>query len=212
MAKMLQGIFGGVSGKIGNTIGSSWKGIPVIKTKPLSVANPRTSAQVNQRTNFKNCVAFASSVLSSIIKPLWDRFAIKQSGYNAFVGLNTQHFTTPTLGGVTDVLISRGKMQPTLFTADNVSSAENQVHITWSDDSGEGYKLASDLAYAVVLNADTEEVATASATATRADGEITVNMSSNLALNENSLIWLAFARADGTVVSNSHCVVYNSAP
>ena len=52
MGKIAQGILGGLSGKVGNVIGGSWKGIDYIRIKPSSVANPRTVGQVNQRTKF----------------------------------------------------------------------------------------------------------------------------------------------------------------
>jgi hypothetical protein len=42
MGKISQGILGGISGKVGNVIGGSWKGIDYIRVKPSSVANPRT--------------------------------------------------------------------------------------------------------------------------------------------------------------------------
>ena len=48
MGKIAQGILGGLSGKVGNVIGGSWKGIDYIRIKPSSVANPRTVGQVNQ--------------------------------------------------------------------------------------------------------------------------------------------------------------------
>ena len=88
MAIIKQGILGGFSGKIGNIVGSSWKGIAIMKTKPLSVANPKTAAQVAQRTAFSESVTIATQILADVIKPLWDRFSERKSGYNGFIQYN----------------------------------------------------------------------------------------------------------------------------
>lgn len=58
MGKIGQGILGGLSGKVGNIIGASWKGINYIRIKPVSVANPRTVGQVNQRNKFSATLEF----------------------------------------------------------------------------------------------------------------------------------------------------------
>ena len=50
MGKISQGILGGVSGKVGNVVGGSWKGIDYLKIMPASVANPQTPAQMDQRS------------------------------------------------------------------------------------------------------------------------------------------------------------------
>ena len=92
MAVIKRGILGGFSGSVGNIVGSSWKGIATMKAKPLSVANPQTAGQTAQRTKFAGIVALASQFLVSIVKPLWDRFAQGESGYNAFVKENIDTF------------------------------------------------------------------------------------------------------------------------
>ena len=52
MGIIKRGILGGVSNKVGNVVGSSWKGIATLRSLPLSVANPNTLAQRNNRTSF----------------------------------------------------------------------------------------------------------------------------------------------------------------
>ena len=39
MGVISQGILGGVSGKVGNVVGASWKGIDYLRIKPSNVAN-----------------------------------------------------------------------------------------------------------------------------------------------------------------------------
>ena len=63
MATIKQGILGAFSGKVGSVVGSSWKGIAIMKALPASVANPRTAKQVIQRSKMSSAVAFAKEVL-----------------------------------------------------------------------------------------------------------------------------------------------------
>ncbi len=41
---------------MGNATFSNWKGIYVLKTKPISVANPNSQAQIQQRSAFRQLV------------------------------------------------------------------------------------------------------------------------------------------------------------
>ena len=52
MGKISQGVLGGFSGKVGNVIGASWKGIDYMRIMPANVANPRTQGQIDQRSKF----------------------------------------------------------------------------------------------------------------------------------------------------------------
>lgn len=203
MAVIKRGILGGLSGSIGSVVGSSWKGIAVLKSKPLSVANPKTAAQTAQRTKFKNVGAFASLILASVIKPLWDRFAQGQSGYNAFVAENIELFSNSLPSPAADLVISQGKMAATEIGLYAPPAGTVNVQVNWTDDSGTGLKQATDIAYIVVVNETQGEVAVSDGSATRADETETVALPSQMATNDQISTYLAFKRADGTVVSNT---------
>ena len=49
MGVIKQGILGGFQNKVGAVIGSNWKGIATMRSRPISVANPRTGKQVAVR-------------------------------------------------------------------------------------------------------------------------------------------------------------------
>src|SRR5690554_8159341 len=82
MGVISQGILGGVSGKVGNVVGGSWKGIDYIRIKPSSVANPRTEGQVNQRNKFTITLEYLQAT-SDFIKIGYKSFAVKKTGFNA---------------------------------------------------------------------------------------------------------------------------------
>ena len=53
MGKIKQGILGGFKGKVGTVIGSSWNGIAYMKGLPQSQKDPKSAAQMRQRTFFR---------------------------------------------------------------------------------------------------------------------------------------------------------------
>lgn len=203
MARIKRGILGGFQGSVANVVGSSWKGIEVMKSKPLSVANPKTAGQVAQRSKFANAVAFAQLILSTIIKPLWDRFASQMSGYNDFVATNIDLFENEFASPAANLVISKGKMVATQIASVTATNGNATVEIAWTDDQGEGFKLASDEAYVVVVNATKGTVGIQSAESIRSDESISLNMPSVNATGDSLSAYLAFRRADGTIVSNT---------
>ena len=203
MAVMKQGILGGLKGKVANVVGSSWKGIAVLKALPLSVANPRTAGQVAQRSKLANVVAFAKILLAATIKPLWDRFASGKSGYNVFVSTNIDLFANALPSVFSSLVISVGKMAATAITAANANAGTKIADVSWSDDSGEGFKLASDILFLVAINQTTGEVTNKTVAGTRADTGGDIEFSNNLTAGDVVHIYMSFLRADGTIVSNN---------
>lgn len=210
MGTIKQGILGGFSGKVAGVVGSSWKGIAVIKSRPLSVANPRTAAQTNQRTKFSAVVACASTVLATIVKPLWDRFAQGESGYNAFVKTNIDAFDSYGLPIVANIKSSVGKMAATPIDTMVSTDGSTTVNFTWTNDSGTGLKLATDEAY-IMLYDDSQETFYGYATGiTRVIGAASVEIDVACATGDQFSGYLSFRRADGTVVSDSSYKFYET--
>jgi hypothetical protein len=52
MGTIKKGILGGVSGKVGNVVGGSWKGIDYLRVLPASVHNANSQPQISQRYKF----------------------------------------------------------------------------------------------------------------------------------------------------------------
>jgi hypothetical protein len=203
MAVIKQGILGGFSGSVASVVGSSWKGINVMKAKPLSVANPRTAGQVAQRNKFKSCVSFAIVILAAVIKPLWDRFAIKQSGYNAFLQANMDCFDSEGLANPTELRISKGKMESTAFKTGQFVGGSKAFGSTWNDDSGNGYKLETDEVYQVFVNTNSGDVEVAANDKTRKDKAMSTTLTMDMTNGDEIYCYMAFRRADGTIVSDT---------
>lgn len=203
MGKIKQGILGAVSGKVGSVVGSSWKGIATLRSRAASVANPKTAPQVAARTRFTAIVQFASAILAEIVKPLWDRFAQQESGYNAFIKRN---YLSADDGGLIDpalIVTSQGKMTGTAISSVTTNTTDDEVEVFWTDDSGQGFKLATDVAYITIFNVTQNKVVGYGSTgATRAD-EVALLIDRTMVVANNLYVYLSFRRADGTIVSDS---------
>lgn len=197
MGTIKRGILGGFSGAVASVVGTSWKGIAVIKSKPLSVANPNTTAQSDNRTAFKACALAGSAILTGFIKPIWDRLASKQSGYNFFVQQNKQAFSTAGVLDVTKLIASMGKYESLAIDSSVATAASDECVVSWTDDSGSDYKLATDKAYVIVFNETQEVWGVASGTRIRENPSVTVLMPTNFVQADDYSTWLVFRSADG---------------
>lgn len=208
MGKLVGGPFGQMSGKTGDLIGSSWKGIATVKRYQPKVANPQTAGQVAQRGKMANVVAFAQAILAVVIKPLWDRFQSGRSGFNAFVSRNIALFATAMPSNYATLVTSSGKMAATPISAAVVDVSSALLTVNWVNDAGSGFKLASDIAYVVFVNQTKGTVEGFQDGSTR--GDIIVNMPIDNPVDVADVchVYLSFLRADGTVVSvNSYTTV-----
>lgn len=201
MAIIKQGILGGIQNKVGNVVGTSWKGIAVLKSMPISVANPRTAAQVTQRSRFANTVAFATAILAEVVKPLWDRFAQRQSGYNAFVQANIPYFSDAGLDIPSGLVISKGKMTATPIATVTADSGTGQLTVTWNNDAGEGFKQGTDTLFIVIAGPKGKDPQGFDTGTTRSSQTASVVASLNAGVTYS--VWIAFRRADGTIVSDT---------
>lgn len=203
MAKIPNGILGGVSGKIGGVIGSSWKGINVVKTRPLSVANPRTVPQVAQREKFTGVTKFASNILADFIKPYWDRFAVKQSGYNAFVSKNVEVFGSGNFSSPALLKLSDGKMSADELTLSPVSKLDTELVCAWVEKRQPKFKAGNDLADQIAVSATGEVIGVNVGEAVREDLTATIPLSRPAIFDEVIHVYLVNRRADGTVTSQT---------
>lgn len=80
MGRIKKGILGGFSGRVGNVIGGSWKGIDYMRSEATSIANPRTTKQVEVRDNFSVLGKLMSGVLPVLRASDWR----KTKGNSAF--------------------------------------------------------------------------------------------------------------------------------
>jgi hypothetical protein len=204
MAIISHGILGGVSGKIGNVIGGSWKGIDYLRIMPASVANPKTPAQMDQRSKFVTVIKFLQPMVD-FIRVGFKLYAIKMTQFNNAMSYNLNAAISGTYPDYTidysKALVSRGSL--TSATGATVASlSSTSMALSWSDNSGAGAALATDKSLVLAYHTDTGTVVYNTAGASRSVGEYTITVPTELA-GGTFETFLGFISEDGKLVSNS---------
>lgn len=202
MGVLKQGILGGFANKVGNVVGTSWKGIPVIKARPLSVANPNTAGQITNRTAFALASKIGSQILGDWIKPYWDRFSAKMSGYNSWVKANVQYMADGVIDDYSLLIMSNGKLSPATTFGLSADASDNSITISQSSTNINQFSATSDVMSLLIYN-ETQDYWRSYLTAGyRSDTSIPVG-DSRMVAGDLLHGWVSFRRADGTYVSPS---------
>jgi len=132
MAKLLNGIMGKASGKIGNVVTGSWKGINYARSY-VKPANPNTTAQQNVRESFSTIVFIARAIILSHIREYWDTLVKGKStsGFAKFVGVNQK-----LISGTTDyqnIKLATGSLEGLNTLVVEVTQSAGGARITWDE-------------------------------------------------------------------------------
>lgn len=151
MATYKQGILGGFSGRIGNVIGTFWKGRNIMRIRAASYNNPKTPAQQETRMKFGLLTRFLNAQ-KEIVTLGFGGYDQKISGVNAGMKFN---FQTAFIGSFPDigldlstVKLSNGSL-PGLEDAAAESVEPGELSLAWLNNTGERNAEAED---AVVIS------------------------------------------------------------
>jgi len=203
MGTIKRGILGGFSGKVGNVVGASWKGISYMRSLPQSVKNPRTKGQVSQRSKFAITLHYLKS-MTAFLRTGWKLYAHRQSPINAAMSYALANAVT---GAYPDyeidpskVLVSRGS----LATAVNANAANmgGSIDISWNDNSGVSNAKQTDKALIAIVNPTKGEAVCSTAESERMTGGQSVAIPADWSGDEVQ-VYLGFVSEDGKEVSNS---------
>ena len=201
MARLDQGLLGGYSGKLGTTVGASWKGINVVRTYQPNVANPNTQAQHQQRTIFSDFSKLASFILPDFIKPLWNSRAKKMSGYNAFIQANLNHPNASFSIDPEILILSEGLIGVPADTSLSYNR-ESGVLIGWSTASLPLYGSDDDELFVLIFNPEGELLAKSAQEAQRSDESLTLLFGAG-SLPATVVAVIAWRSSDGKFQSNT---------
>src|SRR5258705_10229482 len=148
MGTYVKGILGGFSGKVGTVVGSTWKGIPVMKSVPGPRKGNPTLLQLEQQARFTLMIKFLQP-LTALFNQTFSIGAGAMSGFN-------KAFSYNVLNGITGVypafavnfpmlLISRGDL-PNATAPAVSSSLAWQIAFKWTHNSGLGKARPNDKA------------------------------------------------------------------
>ena len=209
MGVIKRGILGGVANKIGNVVGSSWKGIATLRSLPLSVANPNTLAQRTNRKSFSIMSKLGSQVLATVCQPLWNRDAKQMSGFNAYVMNNKRAFDVDWTAWLANPIMAKGNLSATLSNVGMNDGGETLVFVY--DASLKNPQDASDdIAYVQVIHQNNSNPAKPSfdakgfiTNATRSAGHVTVANPFETSAGDKLIFSLSFKSVDGREVATS---------
>lgn len=210
MAKVQNTLIGRASGSVGGATFTTWKGINVLKSKPESVANPKTLGQRSQRSRMSVMVAIYR-LLASIITVGFKTRAIGKSAYNAFVSQNIVNATTvDNTGGAfinyPELKFSLGTIGAIPIASIVVNPSSTVATVAWDNSLAPVGSNPDDIAFGVLYNANTKKWVQ-SVNSTRAVGSITFQLDTQIIDGDDFHCYLAFKSADDADTSDS---VYQS--
>jgi hypothetical protein len=203
MGKILSGVLGGFSGKVGPVVGGKWKSIDYMRSYVIP-ANPNTPSQQTVRTKFASCIVYAKAVLTSLIQVYWDPFYSDMSGFNAWVSKN---YSQLGAGNVIDssCIMSQGSLEPVKALTTAVIST-NKVVLTF-DEGIVGNGLATDIMKVAYYQTNNDVLEFLNPSKTRADSPCDITPTA--LPEEDDVIFVFFHRGTGSsfVVSDSKAIL-----
>jgi Family of unknown function (DUF6266) len=157
MGTIEKGILGGYSGKVGTTVGSSWKGKSVIRSRPPSKRRGKpTEPQLERQAKFALITAFLRPLTDFLNITYSKSAAALMTGFNKAFSVNSE-----AVSGVypaftvdyTKILLSKGSL-PNATTPAAASTVAGKLVYTWVDNSGISGAAISDLVYVAAYNDD----------------------------------------------------------
>jgi len=207
MSTIKQGILGGFSGKTGTVVGSSWKGIAVMRGIAPSVSNPRTAAQLAQRAKFAATIKFLQP-LTPFLRIGFKNQAVGMTGFNAAMSYNVSNALSGTYPAYeidySKALVSMGNL-PGALNPEVTSTTAGEIEYTWADNSDDTNASPTDKALLVVYNPARSQVVTVVDGNTRTGGSQTITLPSNFSSDEVQC-FISFANENQAVLSNSEFV------
>jgi hypothetical protein len=202
MGIIKQGILGGFLGKVGGVVGGNFKGIATMRAMPLSVANPRTAAQVGNRTRFSLVTTLATMLGVSFLRTYWNRGAVKMSGFNAFCSTNKDSYNSAGLFYPMVTLMSNGSLTPPVLQSASMNHALGVFNSTVSYPVT-GDHLSTDIMN-IVLVSGAGEFAFVSEDFPATQNEIAFDVPEDIGgIGDNVFCYAVSRRADGSAVSST---------
>lgn len=191
---------------IGNATFTTWKGKNVLKSKPITVENPRTDGQVTQRLRMKGIVGLYRQISAAIQLGFKER-AIGKSEYNAFVSANIIDATTVTLPNTVDIVwanvkASLGTIFQTEMTSVTGDGATDLIQLTFPTTAGFPGQSLTDKITVVAFNEDTAKFVVKTELALRTASPVSVS-GLGMTAGDTIHVYTFFTNADGSKSSDS---------
>lgn len=211
MGTIKTGILGNVSGKVGNVVGGTWKGINYLRTVAASVNNPNTELQASQRLRFSTVVKFLQPI-TEFIRVGYKGQALKMTAFNAAFSYNYRNALTGDFPDFTvdyaKAMVSRGTMAGAINPACSSTEAA-KISISWEMAPGNGLSSDTDTAIFVIFNPGKNEAVFSLNAGTRADGSLEVSLPASYSGDEVHC-YIAFMTMSSVLAGQARNAISNS--
>lgn len=176
MARVQNPIIGQAINQAGGMIFSVWKQVKVMRSKPLSVANPKTPAQEAVRRR----MALLASLMREVLQGIRIGFVRYQNGTTQWAQFLKENYATGTSDNGTNASLvttaltfAKGTLlQVPDLEIDSVTGQD--IALTWTDNSGQPGANSNDELHVVLVNAAGDAVAYVFDATKRADEAATI--------------------------------------
>lgn len=204
MAKLVNGILGGFSGKVGTVVGACWKGIDYMRSLAASITNPKTQGQLEQRAKFTLIITFLRS-LTAFLRIGFRSAALKMSAFNAAMAYNVKNAVKGIYPNYeidyTKVLLAQGPLAGALNPS-AVSVVAGKVDFTWEDNSDQPNAMQDDPTFLVVYDPISKHAVTVVGETTRQSGAGSITLPDYMT-GRQVYCYLGFTNANKSEVSDS---------
>ena len=205
MGKFSRGILGNFSGKIGQVVGSTWRGIDYMRSMPRIRKNRLLSpAQVAQQAKFGMMTAFLNP-LRTVLDVGFRNTPSKATTYNHALADNISEAISGEYPALvleySLVKLSRGLM-PGGSNPSVIAAPGGILQFSWGDNTGKGKALATDRAVALVYSPELNDSEYSMGEATRADQSLIITLPPEFA-GKAVETWIFWAAASGKEVTGS---------
>ena len=203
MGKITNGILGGFSGTLGPAVGSSWKGIQVIRSRPPRRRGKSSPDQLTQMAKMSLVSGFLQP-LTGFLNRTYNSVTVRMSCFNKALSYNIRNAITGDYPAFRmnyeQVLLGRGDLlNAKMPTAD--SSSKGTLSFSWIDNSGEGSAKATDQAFVAVYCEALNQWETSDEGSLRIAGSYTLDVAAFSGKAVHG--YIGFLSADGKFVSTS---------
>lgn len=203
MGTFSKGLFGAFKGKVGNMVGSTWKGIEVLKSKPAGRKGKFSPDQLQQQAKFSLIAKFLQP-LASLLDQAYNSGAVKMSGFNKALSYNILNAVTGEYPAfkVSYPMVQLGQGSLTNAESPKVAStAAGKLSVNWVDNSGSGSAQASDKAFVAAYCEELNRWVFSQNAAARNAGTLSMDVASFTGKSVQT--WFGFVSAKGKQVTTS---------
>lgn len=206
MARIKDGITGGVSGKIGTIVGAKWRGISYIKTKPAKIKDPKSQKQLKQRSKFNVTLNFIRTATELIKIGFQSEADERKTAYNAAMSYNMKHAVKPDDRGE-GFELDHEKVKISLGPLDGASDMQTRIEgdkllFEWDSTKTATTGRMDDMAMVMAYNTLKCRAIHDINAGKRMEGVASISLPQNWSGDE-IMVYIAFKNYNATVVSDS---------